>query len=229
MAENVSPEEKLFKIIQQEKKASPGGEILAQKKGAPGWIEDPARLILLWKEKATSIVKDFFKKIGIRLPGRPRELELKNINIILFAALFFLIIFVIYYAVTKYPNTAKRAAAAANAQVSLPSTAKDVEGLQQVDYYTEDAKHRDIFTAVRNLVTTAPEATTRVISKSSAGDLKLQGISWNDVPKVMIQSQKDNKFYILKQGQQIGMTGVKIKTILRNKVILTSGDADFEL
>ncbi|MDO8525932.1 MAG: hypothetical protein Q7S07_05555 [Candidatus Omnitrophota bacterium] len=229
MAETISPEEKLFKIIQQEKRASPEGGGLAQKKGAFEWIEKSGRLILLWKEKWISLTKDLFKKAGIVLPGKLREPELKNVNIALSAALFFLALFVIYYAVTKYPNTAKIVSATAVLQSSLPGAAKDIESLHQASYYTEDAKRRDIFTAARNPVAAAPEAAAKVQDKSSAGDLKLQGISWNDTPKVMIQSQKDNKFYILKEGQQIGMTGVKVKTILRNKVILNSGDADFEL
>ena len=74
-----------------------------------------------------------------------------------------------------------------------------------------------------------PEVPVQGGEKTLSGGLKVQGIAWSDVPKVMIQCDKDNKLYILKQGQPVGSTGVKVKAIFKNKVILTSGDKDFEL
>jgi len=231
MAENASPEEKLFKIIQQEKGASPGGaEKPAPKKDADGmWIDGLKRAFLSWEEKIIAGIRGLGIKAAPPFSGRLPEIDLKTVNIALSIALVFIILFAAYYAAAKYPNISKVISAAVKAQSSLPPINRKVEELQPLTYYTEDARQRDIFNAVLKTVSAVSETIFLDGSKDAAGDLKLQGIAWTETPKVMIHSEKENKLYILKQGQAIGTTGIRVKTIMRNKVVLTAGDKDFEL
>ena len=220
MAENVSPEEKLFRIIQQEKTAPPA----PGRTGAPG-----KNNFLLWKEKAVSVIKNLAGKFAAAFPDKPRELELKTANIVLAVLLLAVISFVIYYAVAKYPSPAKTVMAAAAARNSLARAHNDIEELHAAGYYTDDARKRNIFSSAAKPAAMGPEMPVGASSKSLATELKVQGISWGDVPKVMLQGDKDSKFYILKEGQPVGSTGIRVKTILKNKVILTNGDKDVEL
>ncbi len=229
MAEKISPEEKLFKIIQQEKTVPPAQHRLTDKKGTDNWLNSAREAAVLWKDSSISIIKNFIGKFRLIFPAKPFDLQLKTINVVLALLLLVIISFVIYYAVTKYPSVAKIAVGAATAQSSLKSAHKDAEEFHAASYYIDDARQRNIFTAVPRPVSMSPETPAQGSEKSLSGDLKVQGISWSDVPKVMIQSEKDNKLYILKQGQPVGSTGIKVKTIFKNKAILTYGDKDFEL
>ena len=104
-----------------------------------------------------------------------------------------------------------------------------MEPFQSLDFYLNEIHKRDIFHPALNSAILEPKTAGRESLKKSAENLKLQGISWGDVPKVMLQGDKDSKFYILKEGQPVGSTGIRVKTILKNKVILTNGDKDVEL
>jgi hypothetical protein len=228
--ENISPEEKLFRIIQQEKSVTPAGgqDPLASKKQPGNWLKAVKEAVASWKDKLAGIIKNLIRKIHPALPAKEFELELKTINIVLGALLFGLIVFVIYYAVTKYPSGAKVAMGATSAQSSLKASRKDIEELRAAGYYLDNARQRNIFTAAPRAISMGPEVPVQGADKSLSGELKVQGISWSEVPKVMI-SDKDNKLYVLKAGQPVGTTGIKVKTILKNKVILTYGDREFEL
>ena len=45
----------------------------------------------------------------------------------------------------------------------------------------------------------------------------------------MLQIEKDGKVYFLKEGQMIGTTGIEVKSIMKNKVMLGYGDEEMEL
>ena len=227
--ENTSPEERLFKVIQQGKQAALNSDNIAPKKGRGEWITALKRAILIWKERLILGNKGSAGKTGFTFPWKLHEVQLRTINVTLAILLLLFILFGAYYGVSKYPNIAKIVSASIKAQSSLVSANKVIEQMHPLSYYTEDAKERDIFSATesRGALTSGQESAPA--AKSPAGDLKLQGIAWSDEPKVMIENSKDNKMYILKQGQVIGTTSIKVKTILRNKVILTYGAVDFEL
>ena len=67
--------------------------------------------------------------------------------------------------------------------------------------------------------------------KKAAEDLKLQGISWGDRPTAMIlwQTDKESKMYFLIKGQSIGSTGIKVKTIYKNRVTIELEGSEMEL
>ena len=225
MVENISPEEKLFKIIQKGK----GSDSSATKKSGTDWIGAARRAFIIWKERLISGITGSAGKAKPVFPWKLREIKLRTVNAVLAVLLALFILFGVYYAVAKYPNAARIAGASVKTQRSMVSADRVVEELHPLSFYTEDAKERDIFNAAESAATVTPAQAATTAVKGQSGDLKLQGIAWTDVPKVLIENTKDNKMYILKQGQAIGATNIKVKTILRNKVILTYRDSDFEL
>jgi uncharacterized protein YpmB len=227
--ESASPEERLFKIIQQEKQSSPAVGKPSREKSAAVWLKKLKEKIVLPREKITSLVQGSIGKARAVFSGKSDDISLQAINKTLSVLLIILTVSALYYAVAKYPNTAKRISAAAKVRKSISLTGEDIEQFKTVDYYTGDAVHRDIFNAKHGESGAGAAITTTGASKGSAGDFKLQGIAWSDVPKVMIQVGKEDKVYVLKESQVIGSTGVRVKTILKNKVILTDGARDFEL
>ena len=229
MAENTSPEEKLFKIIQQEKKTSPGDKAPARVKNGPGLVEKLKQAFFAWKEKLVSGFRGIIKKKKLIPVLKIYEIKLFTVNAVLSVLLLLIILFAVYYAISKYPSVAKLVSSTARARSFLPSSRKDVEKLNPLNYYTEDAKRRDIFNSVQTTVTAGVDTNTAPAVKSPGGELKLEGIAWSDVPKALILSDKDNKLYVVKEGQMIGTTSTRVKSILHNKVILNSGDKDFEL
>ena len=226
MTENISPEEKLFRIIQQEKGAALKDK---DKKGEGGGRSRLKQAILSLKQRLFAMTKGIAKKPGPASVRKIHDIQLFTVNSILSIVLVLLVLFTVYYAATQYPNIAKIANATVKAQRAMPPSNKEVEQLQPLDYYTEGARERDIFNPAPAAPAASGEALQAAGEKSSSGDLKLQGIAWSDVPKAMIHSEKANKLYILKEGQGIGTTGIKVKSILHNKVILNSGDKDFEI
>ena len=230
MAENILPEEKLFKIIQQEKKSSAkgkGGDPEAKKKKNE-WLSGLVRKLLPWKEKLNLQVRKVAGKVKLPLKWKIHDIQLFTVNSILFVMVMVLVFFTVYYAFARYPNIARIVSATAKAQSYLPVVNKEAEELMPLSYYTQAARQRDIFSASSS-GPAAGEAIPATGEKVPGSDLKLQGIAWSDVPKVMIFSEKDNKLFVAKEGQFIGTTGARVKTILRNKVILNSGDKIFEL
>lgn len=226
--DNTSPEERLFKIIQREKSPSPRGKDGKQKNGPAGWLKKQLEAVLSWKEKLFSAIRNLAKNPKVALAGKAPELELRTVNVVLSAALLLLILFVLYYAAAKYPNVAKMTGAIVKSQGSLQPATREITALQPVNYYIDDAKRRNIFSP-RERTAAAAKTVTPDEKKGPAGDLTLQGIVWSDVPKCLMQSGKEGKMYVLKEGQVIGATGIKVKKIMRNKVMLTQGDRDFEL
>ncbi len=218
MNESVSPEEKLFKIIQQEK-TSPS--------------KPKVRALARWREKLVPWVKGLVRKTGFSFPGKINEIRLRTVNIILAILLAIIVISGAYYTIARYPTMAKILSAVARENGFFPEAKEETEELHPLSYYADDARQRDIFNGVQASAGQGVESVTPVAASSKgsgASGLKLQGIAWSDVPKALIQSgDKDGKLYILKQGQMVGATGYSVKTILRNKVILTAGGKDIEL
>lgn len=226
--ESVSPEERLFKIIQQEKQSLSAQETEAREAGSSGWLKKTKEKALLWKEKLASLAQASIETARAGFSGKSREINLAAINKALLAFLILLVISALYYAVAQYPNTARIITTTVKAQGHLPAAGAGYEQFKSAGYYAEDAERRDIFIASHGAASGA-ETVIPEPARSSPGDLKLQGIAWSDVPKALIHSEKDNKMYVLKEAQAVGPGGMKVKKILKNKVILTDGEKDFEL
>ena len=93
-------------------------------------------------------------------------------------------------------------------------------------------RKRDIFRPAPK--ETEAEEAKPVVSdslKKGAEDLKLQGIAWGPAPKAMIlwQKDKESNMYFLTNGQEIGATGIKVKEIYRDKVMIGNDEEEMEL
>ena len=229
--ENISPEERLFKIIQEGKnpssgKPSPRKKIKIDLRGIKGFFANLKPKAAVSNEQITAP--------SLALPIKFQEIEPKAINKILIGILGFITILTINATVNKGHSIAKISTAISRIQIQAMKN-KTIEAFKPLSSYMEEVKNRDIFTrlAVEAKAATGSfwmrggEAQDKL--KDMAKDLKLVGISWGNSPKAMIRSEKENNTYFLKQGQTIGMTGIELKTIFKNKVVINYQGSEMEL
>jgi len=214
MADTLSPEERLFKVIQQGKlaagRAGSGGE-----KKTGGWFGGFKRFTAPQAAGLKEVVPGW-----LRWP----EFEPENINRVL-AVIFIVLVFAVYAASAQHKNVSVIAEVAARNGSPPGADKKTIEPLKEFSFYLKGIQRRDIFRAGTEApaVESAP-LKDELMTKASA-DMKLQGISWGDVPKAMIlwQKGKDSKMYFLVEGQAIGTTGYKVIKILKSTVKIGNG------
>jgi hypothetical protein len=230
MAENISPEERLFNVIQRGKQPAPGSGESGDKK--PGlWASLLKRFMPPGKPQMQEEKKGFdWKKIfpaSIKLP----ELEAAAINKILILALFVTTIFFTKSLLTKQKDATKIADTVSKIHASSSLGMKKVEPFKALNYYLGEIRNRDIFRPAPKGVTTGARREVSDSLKKAAENLKLKGVSWGETPKAMIlwQDDKDSKIYFLTEGQEIGTMGIKVKEIYRNKVKIGDDKEEMEL
>lgn len=236
MPDNVSPEEKLFKIIQNGKNAPPGEE----KPPEPEAKKKPEGLKRLFK-------MDFKVKAPRRIrpqaapavagahagAGMPLDLradDLAAINKILAVVLVIVAAFTFYYTTQRRPRVEEITRQVSG--IPFERTGRThIEALKPLTYYMDWVKKR-------NILEPAPEAKEEKAAEKKApkkklaelaSGLKLQGISWGETPKAMILSDSDGQIYFLEEGKKIGITGIEIKKITKDKVMVSYGDEEMEL
>jgi len=220
MSDTLSPEERLFKVIQQGKLvASQGGS--GSEKRPKGWL-DKLKSVLAFQstgKTGTDSKESFLSRI--RWP----EVEPETINKVLGMVLVVVLGLAIYAASGKSKDVATIVNAAAKIKVSSEEGKKKSEPLKALSFYLSQIRKRDIFRA--NSMAPAVENTPKsveALTKITEG-LKLQGISWGDIPKAMIfaQNGKSGKMYFLVEGQAIGTTGLKVSSISKSTVTVSDG------
>lgn len=83
---------------------------------------------------------------------------------------------------------------------------------------------------IRNIFTFFPSNIREARQEDGAGaidSLKLVGIIWSDKPQAMIENTKEQKTYLLSAGENVGE--VKVKKILRDKAVLDVEGKEWEL
>lgn len=230
MAENISPEERLFKVIQQGKEPAPG-EGAPEGKRPDGWLRGLKHFISTIVSGSPEHNKGFdWKKLvpgNLKLP----ELEPGAINRILAGTLAVIVALVIYSSVSKRQDTTKITEAVSKIQIASMTGREKIEPLKEAPFYLDQMKKRDIFHPALKEREAEPAQDVSDSLKEATQNLKLQGISWGGTPKAMIfwQSGEENKMYFLKEGQAIGSTGVKVKEIRRDKVMIGDDEEEIEL
>jgi len=116
---------------------------------------------------------------------------------------------------------------------------KGIEPFQAIEFYQEMVNRRDIFSpfmsAQKEKIIVKPKVVEQKIEipeiqlSDLAKDLKVVGISWGNLPKALIHSEKDNDTYFVRQGQRIGSSDIKIKKIEQKAVIIMYEDQEMEL
>ncbi|MCX5677839.1 MAG: hypothetical protein NTY76_01895 [Candidatus Omnitrophica bacterium] len=230
MAENISPEERLFKVIQQGKNSAP-------EEGKPGgkkfgeWLRGLKRFISAVGAPPSGEKKGFNWKTIIPANLKLPELEPGVINKVLAAALIIVAILVIYALTSKRQDTTMITDAVSKIQIASVGGNEKIEPLKKADFYLAEIRKRDIFHPIPKEAVTETKQGASGKLKKAAESLKLQGISWGPAPKAMIlwQNDKEGNMYFLTKGQTIGSTGIKIKEIRKDKVVIGNDEEEMDL
>ena len=227
--EKISPEERLFKVIQEEKNAPSEGENF-EKRNNKMSLRGIQRFFFNLRTKAVA-AQGSPRAIAVALPINFQEIDPKAINKALLVVLAVLMILVVYSAINKRSSVAR----IANAISSIKSQAikrGEIETLKPVSFYEEEVKKRDIFQPMprvqKEMVLPQKKQALEGL-KEMAANLKLQGISWGNYPRVMIRNEKEDKMYFLRQEQMIGSTRIEVKTIFKDKIVISYEGEEMEL
>lgn len=231
--ENVSPEERLFNII-KEKQSSPPEKGVQQKRSITGSLQGFFAGLL--RKPAP---RDQASAAPVASPppfATWHEVNLKTINGLAMVVLCLLIVLVVYYGVVKRPKLADMVQAISRlpAQAVVQKDERNAVAFQPLAVYLEQVNKRDIFRPSpqiqRDALAVTPKAKeSRAKLEELAKDLKLVGIAWGLSPVAMIRSEKDKNTYFVKPEQAIGTTGIKVKQIFKEKVILEYQGEDMDL
>ncbi|PIV39144.1 MAG: hypothetical protein COS29_04160 [Candidatus Omnitrophica bacterium CG02_land_8_20_14_3_00__42_8] len=224
MPDNISPEERLFNIIKENKKSSSSGGAVKndKRKIGSGWVKNFFVSINSFRHGLNELVIAGQPPAG-NLLVKLYSVDLKPLNRAFAAASVALAILVIYSALnSKKPDMSKAARfipdiASVSVRVNGPEVFKPAE------FYLQDVRQRDIFKIVpKDITGTTAESNLQVLTK----DFNLAGIYMGEYPEVMIEDKAAKKTYFLKQGDKI--KGVVVKNIFKDKVVLEYGSETIE-
>lgn len=219
MTDTISPEERLFNVIKEQKGSGSGGEA-----SKPNGVSGIKRLFGNLKLHRGASGKD-----GGRVASASvRDIDPRLINRLLTAVLVMLVLSYVWFLGNTRPDISK---ITKTSQKTGMAGKKEVEPLKPLDTYISEIKQRDIFRPVPKELSvgtsTSKEAMERL--KDAARDLKVVGISSGDNPTALIHSTRDNSTYFLKKGQKIGKTDVEIREISKQKVTIGYQDEKLDL
>jgi len=221
MADKISPEEKLFNVIRDGKKG--GAKPMSPPHGIKKFfkfIRKPAR--------AQAAISGAPSAFSINF----NEIKPRTVNTALTIILAGLVALVIYVAVNEKPRLAAITGTVSGAPAGQ-TEAGAIEAFRPMSFYLAEVKKRDIFQPISEAEPEEqkPDPQEAALSKLAgiAADFKLQGISWGRSPKAMVKCENEDKMYFLGKEQPIGSTGVRIKDIYKNKVIISYEGAEMEL
>jgi hypothetical protein len=232
MASGLSPEEQLFKIIQQQKE-SPSSASLPDAGPLPEDSGVPQKKGIAGFDGIRSFFTDL--RLGRWAALRPKfeELNIELANRALLVVLFLLLAALVYGAVAHRPSLAKIVQSTANTQNPEAVNLVKAGDLMPLSFYVDQSRSRNMFLPAPLNSAEAPAPLKMAVDtgklKELKGDLKLMGIAWGKYPKVVIKNEKENKIYFLEEHQQVGSTGIEVKSILEHKVIVKIGDENEEL
>ena len=206
--DNITPEERLLKIIE-----SPG----IQK--AKVYFSAKAKAVnlkaVISQIKNIRFDKNIIKKINLRLANKI------VVSLCGFITLFLLFDF---FRVggnlrSRFEKTlrASKVAITEEKKVALPNV--------NIEEVFAQVTRRNVFTFLP-----APSKAEASQSPDITGiisNFKLVGIIWSNSPQAMIESAKEQRTFLLSQGEQIGQ--VRIKTIFKDKVVIEVEGKEQEL
>jgi len=215
--DNLTPEEKLLKIIenpQNDRRKSSGTNM---GRGAGGPKKGPGTGLGAWLSKFR-IDKNTI-----------RDLSLKTVSkIVLVLCLIFTIFFIIDF-ISMGSSSAKKlnklAAEAAAPDIKENKTAiKDVGLIEAINL----AKRHNIFSFLPQTAGIPTQASTMPVEiEEIIKNLKLVGIIWSNNPQAIIENTKEQKTYLVNGGDKMSI--MDIKRVLRDKVILGKDNLEWEL
>ncbi len=218
MAKEISPEERLFNVIQKEKNSSlvDRKKITLKPQGLKRFF-----LGLILKSRTHLQGSDRDSEPNVFLSVKLEHIDLEFINKTLCIILFVLIAVLIYSALNKKMIPLKMLSIVSGSAFQAIRS-KSLEDYQPLRSYIEEVKKRDLFHPA-----TAAGAFLKASLSGMTKDLSLSGIYQGQYPEVIIEDKATKKVYFLKQGDEI--KGMKVKSILNDRVILQYGEEEFEL
>ncbi len=221
MDDKISPEERLFKVIRGTKRSPVETPIRRNKVffSLEGMKLALGSFISRFKHSPANH-KVTYRAASVVLPVKLQNIDFKKIITFLSVILAVLVLLTAYYAIKK-PNLSKITDAVFDGGYQARSL-KSTDAFQPLTFYAEQAKKRDIFHPATNVIKSFS-------SSNLQKDLGLTGI-YHPVGKpaeAMIEDKAAKKTYFLKEGEEI--KGMKVKTILKDRVILQFGDEEMEL
>lgn len=199
MRDNISPEEKLLRLIRGTKNKEAAVSPQAQNKetGKPA--------------------------SGHRKPGVNIFINFRNrisLNRVVWSVFILAVIYLVFS--LSYPLLGL---GKINGKVNLPQAAIGQTAFKQeakpLDYYVEGVKNRYIFGANPGV------ASTEVASADLVKDINLVGIIAGDIPQAIIEDKKSQKTYYLNKGQSFGE--FQVTDIQESKIILNYRGQNYEL
>ncbi|MBI5150035.1 MAG: hypothetical protein HZA28_04605 [Candidatus Omnitrophica bacterium] len=250
--ENISPEERLFRVMQKEKETSAAAQVPPTAAGASAkgsFFQKVGQLLPkggAGAQKASPGAQGAGSAAGMldplsRLQGLKQlfvdGIDLTAVNRVSTLILVALVAWGIMLATDQNPSIQKLMGAISRIRFEQFQT-QDVEVFQAMDYYLNQVRTRDIFSLPEEVVKQveqpeppppAPSPPPKPQLKELAQGLKIVGIAWGETPKAMIQNGAAQEVYFLKEGELIGKTEIQIKRILRDKVVVTYNGEEMEL
>jgi len=231
--EKISPEERLFKVIQERKKSDDPAS-------PPGRFEIPVRQdkplfnpFKKWKQLLVHFIRKF-KPVSpgkepaaaepAVLPMALQSLDLKLVTKVLMGVLAFLILWTALE-IFQRPGLLKVTGGVLEEGYQIGST-KPVDIFKPLAFYVQQAKSRDLFQPV---VSAKRGKSGGPVASGITKDLALAGIYQGEGQnfEAIIEDKSIQKTYFLKIGDQIN--GMTIKAILKDRVILQYGKEEMEL
>lgn len=174
----------------------------------------------------------------------PRELNLKLINLGLIVILLFFLVTGIAVSMNRVQPNLKGLFSQEAPSGPLAGEEQALTSLlRPLTDYLREVEKRDLFNPVlapkpekgaakAELVkpqqaVKPPEPTALEILREKAKPLNLVGISWGKSPVAMIEDTNKRETSFLKAGQSIN--GIKVKAILKDRAILSYGNAEYEI
>lgn len=210
MRENMSPEEKLLRLIKGQKKPGASGEM----------------------KPAISAITPSVKNLGAKpdlktTAAASAQQYLKSVNIKMVVLAAFAISCIYLISTFIYPMIAPKTivipkVAPEKNQAGIASSENEAKNY---DYYTQGTD-RQIFVSPAAQEAERPAASAAV-SADIVKDVSLVGIISGDNPQAVIEDKKTQKTYYVEKGQSIG--DIKVEEIQEGKVILNYKGQKFEL
>lgn len=215
-AENVTPEEKLLKLIKGKRISSEKAELGARPNFMDKWVTSG---------------KTFFKTRTFKSSLTDNLYRILKFSVIAIVALFFLDLFIITpysrYRISriKMPPaiTVETEAAAGKKEAQAPKTEPKIEPEKPYSYYSKDIAGKNVFKPMAQQEVKIVEDEFKKIREN----LTLTGIIAGDNLEAAIEDKLSQKTHFVHKGEQVGE--IVVEDVLENKVILNYRGERFEL
>ncbi len=242
---DLTPEERLFRIIQEGEKSEEGDDTLVVSSGKP----EPAKVSVpppptpaegpqegfsdrdIQAKKARRAVMSAASAAPFLQDALRRFFSIRTINRLLAVSLSG---FLVYFSASQFflredPAEVfmKKASAMNAAALELPPNLFSVE-----DKDLGGVTQRNIFHPWKELPPLAPVVPEKPAAPSNslvsvAATLKLSGIFLGDIPEALVEVTDEKKTYVVSKGMTI--KGIQVKEVRPDAVILTDGQSEVPL